>query len=91
MAEYTIFPTGLTYSRNTKAPLMDKQVFDTLALAQAYVDNVDQTAYVGLTISVVNDGDNNGFYYIERIADANNETGLLVKLISDSNVDLSDL
>ena len=39
MADMTIFPTGLTYSRNTKAPLMDMQVFETLALAQAYVDN----------------------------------------------------
>lgn len=89
MADYTIFPTGLTYSRNTKAPLMDKQVFETLALAQAYIDNVDQTAYVGLTISVVNDGNNNGLYYVERIADADNETGLLVKVGSDSAADVA--
>ena len=92
MAEnITIFPTGLTYSRNTKAPLMDMQVFETLALAQAYVDNVDQTAYVGLTVSVVNDGSNNGLYYVERIADADNATGLLVKVGSDSAADVANL
>lgn len=92
MAEnITIFPTGLTYSRNTKAPLMDKQVFETLVLAQAYVDNVDQTAYVGLTVSVVNDGANNGLYYVERIADENNATGLLVKVGSDSAADVAEV
>lgn len=92
MAEnITIFPTGLTYSRNTKAPLMDMQVFETLALAQAYVDNVDQTAYVGLTVSVTNDGSNNGLYYVERIADADNATGLLVKVGSDSAADLAEV
>lgn len=86
-----IFPTGLTYSRNTKAPLMDMQVFETLALAQAYVDNKDQTAYVGLTVSVVGDGNNNGLYYVERIADANNATGLLVKVGSDSAAEVAEV
>lgn len=92
MAEnITIFPTGLTYSRNTKAPLMDMQVFETLALAQAYVDNKDQTAYVGLTVSVVGDGSNNGLYYVERIADANNETGLLTKVGSDAAEEINSV
>lgn len=92
MAEnMTIFPTGLTYSRNTKAPLMDMQVFETLALAQAYVDNKDQTAYVGLTVSVVDDGANNGLYYVERIADTDNATGLLVKVGSDSAADVAEV
>lgn len=93
MAEVKIalLPTGMTYSRNTKAPLEDKRIFTTLALAQEYVDNVDQTAYVGLTISVVNDGANNGLYYIERIADADNATGLLSKIGSDSAADVATL
>jgi hypothetical protein len=93
MAEVKIalLPTGMTYSRNTKAPLEDKRIFNTLALAQEYVNDVDQTAYVGLTISVVNDGVNNGLYYIERIADANNATGLLVKIGSDSAADVANL
>lgn len=84
MAELKIntFPTGLTYSRNTKAPLESNKLFDTLALAQAYVDNVDANAYVGLTISVVADSnaDNNGLYYIEQIADSTHSTGILVKV-----------
>ena len=83
MAEnITIFPTGLTYSRNTKAPLEADRLFDTLELAQAYVDNIDSNAHVGLTISVTKDNiaDNNGLYYIDRIADANNTTGKLSKV-----------
>lgn len=93
MAEVKIalLPTGMTYSRNTKAPLEDKRIFDTLALAQEYINNVDQTAYVGLTISVVNDDANNGLYYVERIADANNATGLLVKVGSDAAEDVANL
>lgn len=75
-----IFPTGLTYSRNTKAPLESNRLFDTLALAQAYVNNADANAYVGLTISVTKDGDNNGLYYIEQIADADHATGILTKV-----------
>jgi hypothetical protein len=84
MANMTIFPTGLTYSRNTKAPLESNRLFDTLALAQAYVNDKDQTAYIGMTISVIADGENNGLYYVERIADTNNETGFLKKVGSDT-------
>ena len=93
MAEVKIalLPTGMTYSRNTKAPLEDKKEFTTLALAQEYVNDIDQTAYVGLTISVVNDGTNNGLYYVERIADADNASGLLSKVGSDSSADIANL
>ena len=93
MAEVKIalLPTGMTYSRNTKAPLEDKRIFTTLALAQEYVNDIDQTAYVGLTISVVNDGANNGLYYVDRIADENNATGLLVKVGSDTASDVASL
>lgn len=93
MAEIKIntFPTGLTYSRNTKAPLESNRLFDTLALAQAYVDNVDQNAYVGLTVSVVSDGENNGLYYVEQIADAEHTSGILKKVGSDSSEDVKSI
>lgn len=89
----SIFPTGLTYSRNTKAPLEANKIFDTLAEAQAYIDNVDQTAYVGLTLSVVNDDNssNNGLYYVEAIADDNTDAGVLVKVGSDTAADVAEL
>ena len=86
-----LLPTGMTFSRNTKAPLEDNRIFDTLALAQAYVDNVDQTAHAGMTISVVNDGDNNGLYYVNQIADADHAAGILIKVGSDSAQDVADL
>jgi hypothetical protein len=92
MAEnITIFPTSLTYSRNTKAPLMDKQLFETLAEAKSYINDKDQTAYVGLTISVINDEPNNGLYYVASIADSTNNTGNLVRVTSDSTIDVAQL
>lgn len=88
MAELIIntFPTGLTYSRNTKAPLESYKLFNTLALAQEYVNDKDKNAYVGLTISVIADEtvENNGLYYISQIADETHNEGILVKVGSDS-------
>jgi hypothetical protein len=58
----TISPTGLTYSRNTKDPLQSKIIWETLAEARTYVNNPDETAYIGMTFSVINDENlgNNG-------------------------------
>ena len=69
MANNTFFTTGLTYSRNTKSPLEDKFVFETLDNANAYINDIDQTAYVGKILSVTDDLDNtnNGLYYIDSI------------------------
>ena len=51
----SIFPTGLTYSRNTKDPLQSKIVWNSLAEASGYVNNPDETAYIGMTLAVTND------------------------------------
>lgn len=63
-----IFPTGLTYSRNTKAPFETNRVFATLADMFAYLDNQDQTGYLGMTVVVTSDStaSNNGVYVVTR-------------------------
>lgn len=63
-----IFPTGLTYSRNTKAPFETNRVFATLADMFAYLDNQDQTGYLGMTVIVTSDAtaSNNGVYVVTR-------------------------
>lgn len=94
----TIFPTGLTYSRNTKDPMEGDNLYDTLTEAQLYVNNVDRNAYVGQVISVTNDGVNTGAYMVKQIAgqvigtdtdgkDIIATVGILEKLQGSSSVD----
>lgn len=68
MANMVIFPTGLTYSRNTKAPFETNRVFDSLAAMYAYLDNGDQTGYEGMTIVVIGDttAGNDGVYVVTK-------------------------
>lgn len=68
MANMVIFPTGLTYSRNTKAPFETNRVFTSLAAMYAYLDNGDQTGYKGMTIVVIGDttASNDGVYVVTK-------------------------
>lgn len=69
MANMVIFPTGLTYSRNTKAPFETNRVFTSLAEMYAYLDNGDQTGYKGMTIVVIGDttnSNNDGVYVVTK-------------------------
>ena len=72
----SIFPTGLTYSRNTKDPLQSKIVWNSLSEASNYVNNPDETAYIGMTLAVINDEvvKNNGLWYVEAIGTKSNPT-----------------
>lgn len=88
-----IFPTGLTYSRNTKDPLQSKVVWNSYEEALAYVKNVNETAYVGLVLSVIADADSkkNGLWYVETIATKQNlEAGSLKKVGSNETILASD-
>lgn len=67
----TGFP--LTFKMSDKAPAIAKRIFDTLAHAQAYVDDVNDTAVPGLVLSVILDGENNGLYFVKEIAEGENK------------------
>ena len=84
----SIFPTGLTYSRNTKDPLQSKIVWNSLAEASSYVNNPDETAYVGMTLAVTNDSvtKNNGLWYVEAIGTKSNPTAGVLKKVGSNEV-----
>lgn len=84
----SIFPTGLTYSRNTKDPLQSKIVWNSLAEASRYVNNPDETAYIGMTLAVTNDVDakNNGLWYVEAIGTKSNPTAGVLKKVGSNEV-----
>ena len=84
----SIFPTGLTYSRNTKDPLQSKIVWNSLSEASSYVNNPDETAYVGMTLAVTNDPvtKNNGLWYVEAIGTKSNPTAGVLKKVGSNEV-----
>ena len=72
---------GLSLNMTGKAPAVAKRIFNTLADAQAYADNVKDSAIEGLVLSVVADGDKNGVYFVQSIkAEGSTESAVLVKL-----------
>lgn len=78
---------GNTFEAANKAPLIADRVWDTKADAQQFVDNPDSMAVEGLLLSVINDGENNGVYFVEKVAWIAGEKGVLVKVGSDIVLD----
>jgi hypothetical protein len=81
-----------------KAPAVAKRIFATLADAQAYADDVNDSAIAGLQLSVISDEDvsKNGVYFVKSIGDGTN-AAVLEMIGSGSNevpeipsVDLSE-
>ncbi len=74
---------NLTLKALGRYPLIADRIFETLADAQAYVNdtNPGASATEGLIISVIKDTDkNNGVYYISSIPSEAGETGELIKV-----------
>lgn len=61
---------GLTLNATGKAPLIAKRIWDTLEHLQEYVNDVNDSAIAGLKMSVVEDGDNNGMYWVVSVGTA---------------------
>lgn len=86
---------GLTLKMSGKAPAVAKRIFDTLAHAQEYIDDVKDTAIEGLVLSVVADTDTalNGAYFVKSVGkksdveSGENIKGVLVKLGSEDYTD----
>lgn len=70
-----------TFQMKSKAPAVANRIFTTLTDAQAYVDNINDSATEGIRITVLNDSEinNNGVYYVKSIGDGENP-GELVKI-----------
>lgn len=84
MAEYITeaqknYGWGLTLNMTGKAPAISKRIFNTLADAQAYVDDAKDSAIAGLQLSVINDTDDkNGIYFVKKIGNGT-DAGILEK------------
>ena len=83
MAEYKTekqvnYGWGLSLNMTGKAPAIAKRIFETLADAQAYADDVNDSAIAGLQLSVINDNDpsKNGIYFVKSIGDGTNSAVL---------------
>ena len=77
---------GLTLNMTGKAPAVAKRIFNTLTDAQAYADDVKDSAIEGLVLSVVADGDKNGVYFVQSIkTSGSTKSAVLVKLGSASD------
>lgn len=88
MAEYiqngqNNYGWNLTWKMSGKYPVVADRIYETLAAAQAYVDDVKSNACKGVVLSVVNDGDNNGLYLVLDYATASVTKGTLKKIGSD--------
>lgn len=79
MAEYKTekqvnYSWGLSLNMTGKAPAIAKRIFETLSDAQAYADDINDSAIAGLQLSVINDSDSsrNGIYFVKSIGDGTN-------------------
>ena len=79
MAEYITdkqknYGWGLSLNMTGKAPAIAKRIFKTLADAQSYADDVNDSAIAGLQLSVISDSDSskNGIYFVRSIGDGTN-------------------
>lgn len=71
----------ITWKAAGRYPIVADRIYDTLADAQAYVDDLSATASAipGLVLSVVNDEKNNGIYFVQSVAKDADTPGVLVK------------
>lgn len=86
---------GLTLNMTGKAPAVSKRIFSTYKDALDYINDYNDSAIEGLTLSVINDTDElNGSYFVEKVGtqgDNNtyNNDGVLRKQVSSK--DLNDI
>ena len=79
------FGWGLTFNMTGKAPAISKRIFNTLADAEEYANDFNDSAVEGLLLSVVADNEqNNGVYFIQSIKhNAEDDNAILIKVGSD--------
>lgn len=62
-----------TFNLTEKVPAVNKRIFDTLADAQAFADDIKDSAIEGLLLSVVSDTeDKNGVYFVKSVKKTSN-------------------
>lgn len=73
----------LTFQMTGKFPLLAKRIFPTYAAAEAYINDLNDTAIPGIILTVVDDTteSNNGAYFVKSVKTSEGgDNGLLVKM-----------
>lgn len=84
----------LTFQMTGKFPLLAKRIFPTYAAAEAYINDLNDTAIPGIILTVVDDTteSNNGAYFVKSVkTSVGGDNGLLVKMGSETVSDLQAL
>lgn len=84
----------LTFQMTGKFPLLAKRIFPTKSAAEAYINDLNDTAIPGIILTVVDDGEpsNNGAYFVKSVKTSEGgDNGLLVKMGSETVSDLQAL
>ena len=76
---------GLSLNMTGKAPEVAKRIFNTYNDAFAYADDINDSAIEGLTLTVVNDNDKNGVYFVKSVR----KPSIIAKLEGDDIKNLS--
>lgn len=82
---------GLTLNMTGKAPAVAKRIFNTLADAQAFANDYNDSAIEGLLLSVVEDGNNNGVYFVKSIKKNSEGDSAVLEKLSTSSAAAGDL
>ena len=84
----------LTFQMTGKFPLLAKRIFPTKDAAEAYINDLNDTAIPGIILTVVDDTteSNNGAYFVKSVKTSEGgDNGLLVKMGSETVSDLQAL
>ena len=84
----------LTFQMTGKFPLLAKRIFPTKSAAEAYINDLNDTAIPGIILTVVEDTteSNNGAYFVKSVKTSEGgDNGLLVKMGSETVSDLQAL
>lgn len=83
----------LTFQMTGKFPLLAKRIFPTKSAAEAYINDLNDTAIPGIILTVVEDTteSNNGAYFVKSVKTSEGNNGLLVKMGSETVSDLQAL
>lgn len=88
MAEYiykdekNLLGWGTTFKANGRLPIIANRIFPTLTALNEFINDANGTAIAGVTMSVVNDGSNNGVYRIE-FKDTNKKDGDYIDCVNN--------
>lgn len=84
---------GLTLDMTGKVPSVSKRIFPTYNDAMTYVNDANDSAIIGIQISVTDDSDEtkNGVYYVNKIGTQNEDKiqqndGEIIQFISQKNI-----